>query len=129
MEDTFYVGGYFSNIREVHRLLAAEGRKRGRGVFVFDFTPSDLDSKPYFGGIGFRTLNVFTQNFCTPASIEQSNVIMDSLEQYDTVEAYAVMFRKFEKLVGGGIILFNDDEKLEATIDDLADYFKQHKKL
>ena len=93
MEDTFYVGGYFSNIREVHQLLAAEGRKRGRGVFVFDFTPSDLDSKPYFGGIGFRTLNVFTQNghltgrseattpcphFCTPASIEQSNIIMDS---------------------------------------------------
>ena len=78
MEDTFYIGGYFYDIREVHQLLAAEGRKRGRGVFVFDFTPSDLDSKPYFGGIGFRTLNVFTQNFCTPASIEQSNIIMDS---------------------------------------------------
>ena len=54
---------------------------------------------------------------------------MDALEQYDTNEAYAVMVGTFQKLFGGGIIMFDDDEQLEAIIDDLADFFKRKKKL
>ena len=126
-EQAFYIGGYFYDIGQPHRLLVAEAKERGRGVFVFDFTQQDLESKPYFGCIGFRTINTFRENFDTPASIEQSNTIMDSLEQYDISCSYAVMFRKFKKLLGGGIISFDDNGKLEAMIDDLADYFKQQK--
>ncbi len=129
MENSFYIGGYFYDIGKLHRLLVEEARKRGRGVFVFNFTPQDLASKPYFGGIGFTTLDALTWNFDTPASIEQGNVIMDALEEYDTNEAYAVMVGTFQKLFGGGIIMFDDDEQLEAIIDDLADFFKRKKKL
>lgn len=124
-EHAFYIGGYLYDIGKLHQLLVAEARERGRGVFFFTFTPQDLAAKPYFGGVGFTTLDSVTRNITTPNSIEQGDKMMDILEQYDTDKAYAVMVGTSQQMFGGGIIAFDDDKQLEATIDDLADYFKQ----
>ena len=109
-------------------MLVAEGKERGRGVFFFTFTPQDLAEKPYFGGVGFTTLDNVTRNVTTPDSIKQGDEMMDILEQYDTQEAYAVMVGTPKQMYSGGIIAFDDDKKLEATIDGLADYLKHQKK-
>ena len=127
-ESTFYIGGYFYDIGKLHRLLVAEARQRGRGVFYFVFTPQDLAEKPYFGGVGFTTLDGVTRNVTTPDSIKQGDEMMDVLEEYDTDNAYAVMVGNSQQMFGGGIIAFDDDERLKAVIDNLADYFKRRKK-
>ena len=124
----FYIAGNFHDIGKLHRLLVAEAKERGRGLFFFLFTPQDLAEKPYFGGVSFTTLDSITPNITTPASIIEGDKMMDVLERYDTDGAYAVMVEISQQMFAGGIIAFDDDERLEAIIDDLVDCFKRRKK-